>query len=133
MTIVKVNALCFLPPACVYYDKFQEVTMGHLTKTERHRIEQLFRQQKNFQEIATALSRPRSTIMREVLKHRQESFKTPPGRIANRCIHRRNSERGRLCSGRRCHRKCSACSNCNIVCRDFREEICSKLENPPIM
>ena len=45
--------------------------MGHLTKTERHRIEQLLRQQKNFQEIATALSRPRSTIMREVLKHRQ--------------------------------------------------------------
>lgn len=105
--------------------------MGHLTKTERHRIEQLLRQQKNFQEIATALSRPRSTIMREVLKHRQESFKTPPGRIANRCIHRRNCELVRLCPGRRCHRKCSACSNCNIVCRDFREEICSKLENPP--
>lgn len=67
--------------------------MGHLTKTERHRIEQLLRQQKNFQEIATALSRQRSTIMREVLKHRKESFKTPPGRIANWCIHRRNCER----------------------------------------
>ena len=55
--------------------------MGHLTKTERHRIEQLLRQQKNFQEIATALLRPRSTIMREVLKHRQESFKTPRGEL----------------------------------------------------
>ena len=30
----------------VYYDKLQEITMGHLTKTERHRIEQLLRQQK---------------------------------------------------------------------------------------
>ena len=38
--------------------------MGHPTKTERHRIEQLLRQQKNFQEIAMALNRPRSTIMR---------------------------------------------------------------------
>ena len=105
--------------------------MGHLTKTERHRIEQLLRQQKNFQEIAMTLNRPRSTIMREVLKHRQKSLKTPPERISNRCIYRRNCERVRLCPGRRCHRKCSACSNCNIVCKDFREKICSKLESPP--
>ena len=110
---------------------FMEETMGHLTKTERHRIEQLLRQQKNFQEIAMALNRPRSTIMREVLKHRQESFKTPPQRIPNRCIKRRNCELVRLCPGRRCHRKCSACGNCNIVCKDFQEEVCSKLQNPP--
>ena len=83
---------------------FMEETMGHLTKTKRHRIEQLLRQQKNFQEIAMALNRPRSTIMREVLKHRQESFKTPPQRIPNRCIKRRNCELVRLCPGRRCHR-----------------------------
>ena len=63
-----------------------EENMGHLTKTERHRIEQLLRQQKNFQEIAISLNRPRSTIMREVQKHRQESFKTPPRRIPNRCV-----------------------------------------------
>lgn len=110
---------------------FMEETMGHLTKTERHRIEQLLRQQKNFQEIAMALNRPRSTIMREVLKHRQESFQTPPQRIPNRCIKRRNCELVRLCPGRRCHRKCSACGNCNIVCKDFQEEVCSKLQNPP--
>jgi len=30
--------------------------MGHLTKTERHRIEQLLRQQKKFQEIAISVS-----------------------------------------------------------------------------
>lgn len=105
--------------------------MGHLSKAERHRIEQHLRQQRTFQEIATALSRPRSTIMREVLKHRQESCKTSPGRIANRCVHRRNCDRMRLCPGRRCQRKCSACSNCNIVCKDFLEELCSKLEKPP--
>lgn len=52
--------------------------MGHLTKTERHRIETA-QARRNFQEIATALSPPRSTIMREVLKHRQESCKTSPG------------------------------------------------------
>lgn len=75
--------------------------MGHLSKAERHRIEQHLRQQRTFQEIATALSRPRSTIMREVLKHRQESCKTSPGRIANRCVHRRNCDRMRLCPGRR--------------------------------
>lgn len=110
---------------------FREVNMGHLTKTERHRIEQLLRQQKNFQEIATVLNRPRSTIMREVLKHRQESCKTPPNRIPNRCVKRRNCDYVRLCPERQCHRKCSACGNCNIVCKNFQEEICTKLENPP--
>lgn len=105
--------------------------MGHLTKTERHRIEQLLRQQKTFQEIATVLSRSRSTIMREVLKHRQKNHKVSHWRIANSCLHRRNCKHTQLCSGRQCHRKCSTCNNCNIICKDFQEEICPKLASPP--
>ena len=55
----------------------KEASMGYLSKTERHRIEQ----QRNVQEIETALFHPRSTIMREVLKHQQESCKTAPVRM----------------------------------------------------
>ena len=52
MSILKVNARSFLESCAFTMTNFMEKHIGHLTQTEQHRIEQLLRQQKNFQEIA---------------------------------------------------------------------------------
>lgn len=105
--------------------------MSHLTESDRNQIEYALRQRISFQKIADDLKKSRSTILREVLKHRQASNKVSSWRIANCCIHRRNCDYRRICPGRRCHRKCSICSLCNTVCSHFQEELCPKLSLAP--
>jgi len=105
--------------------------MSHLTESERMQIEQCLRKKMLFKEIAERLNKSRSTILREVRKHRQESFKVSQGRIANRCIHRRNCDVYGLCEKINCNRKCSTCRICNKTCSRFREEVCPKLSSSP--
>jgi len=105
--------------------------VSHLTESDRLQIEHGLRRKKSFQEISEELDKSRSTITREVLKHRKTSTKGASGRISNRCIYRRDCDLVNLCVGRRCHRKCSACKNCNAVCPRFKEEICQKLSEVP--
>lgn len=109
----------------------KESIMSHLTESDRNQIEYALGQGMSFQKIADDLKKSRSTILREVLKHRQASKKVSSWRIANCCIHRRNCDYQRICPGRRCHRKCSACSLCNTVCSHFQEEVCPRLSAPP--
>lgn len=105
--------------------------MSHLTGADRCEIEHALHAGISLQEIADKLKKARSTILREVLKHRKESGKVSLGRIPNSCIHRRNCTRHDLCPGRRCHRQCSVCANCNEVCPDYQEEKCSELTHAP--
>ena len=105
--------------------------MSHLTESDRLKIEHGLRYRMSFQEIARMLGKARSTILREVLKHRQASTKGAPGRIHNRCIHRRNCYVYSLCGDLKCKRKCSTCKKCNTICPKFKEEICLKLSKTP--
>lgn len=105
--------------------------MSHLTESDRLKIEYGLRRRMSFQQLAQELGKSRSTICREVLKHRKASTKGAKGRLANRCINRRNCDVTNLCAGRRCRRKCSACKNCNSVCPDFKEEVCRRLSQAP--
>ena len=105
--------------------------MSHLTESDRQRIEYGLRQGMSFQQLALELGKSRTTISREVLKHRQASEKGAAGRITNRCIYRKSCNIWHLCVGRRCRRRCSACSNCNRVCPEFKEDVCSKLSQTP--
>lgn len=110
---------------------YKESIMSHLTESDRQQIEYALRHRLSFEKIADDLKKSRSTILREVLKHRQASQKVSPWRISNCCIHRHNCDYHRLCPNRRCHRKCSACSLCNTICPRFQEEVCSRLSTPP--
>lgn len=105
--------------------------MAHLTESDRMQIERYLSNKMLFKEIAEKLNKSRSTILREVLKHRQESFKVSQGRIANRCIYRRNCDVYCLCEGINCDRKCSTCRLCNKTCSKFREEVCPELSRNP--
>ena len=107
------------------------VVMSHLTIKDRLRIEHLLREGRNFQEIADCLKKARSTIVREVRKHRVKSSKAGYNRIPNCCIHRRECNRKHVCSRERCYRRCSTCPLCNEYCPHFQEEHCPKLKEPP--
>lgn len=105
--------------------------MSHLSDSDRIRMEHGLRHRMSFQQIGKELGKSHSTISREVLKHRISSDKGASGRISNRCVFRRDCDVYHLCPERRCHRKCSACKNCNAVCSKFQEEICRKLSEAP--
>lgn len=105
--------------------------MSHLTESDRLTIEHGLQIRLSFQQIAQELGKSRTTILREVLKHRISSTKGASGRVLNRCIYRRDCNTWHLCEGKRCHRKCSACAFCNTVCSKFKEDICRKLSKVP--
>ena len=105
--------------------------MSHLTIKERLKIEHWLNEGRNFQEIADFLEKARSTIVREVRKHRKESREAGYNRIPNCCIHRRQCKLKHVCMRARCYRQCSTCSLCNEYCSQFQEERCAKLEEPP--
>lgn len=104
----------------------------HLTFEDRVIIETQLSAGVTPAEIAEILGKARSTIGREIRKHRQEKDTGVFGRIKNRCVHRRNCGRYGLCADKPdCVRKCATCPHCNTVCPDFLEEMCPKLARAP--
>ena len=104
----------------------------HLTYDDRVVIETQLSVGATPSEIAGILGKARSTIGREILKHRQEKDTGAFGRVKNRCIHRRTCTYYGCCTDRpECSRKCAACSLCNSVCSHFQEELCPKLARAP--
>ena len=104
----------------------------HLTDEERLLIEHWLKGGASLKSIATELSRSTSTISREVRARAINSDKSASGRVANRCIMRKDCIKRQLCDDKpNCMRKCSACNICNKVCPDFEEEKCLRLYEPP--
>ena len=108
--------------------------MRHLTQEMRCRIEAMLNDRASFAQIAKTLRVHPSTIKREVYERAVESNKGAAGRVTNRCVFRRNCNHIQLClTLPDCTRKCSLCSRCNQVCKDFREELCERLHKPPFV
>lgn len=105
----------------------------HLTNEERSQLEHLLREGRSIKAIARMLGKSASTIAREIKKHAVQSNKSAPGRIRNRCLHRRNCYKFYLCNDKpNCKRqRCSTCPLCNSVCSEFVEELCQRLALPP--
>jgi len=108
----------------------------HLTNDERLQIEHLLRDQTSLSQIAKKLGKHKSTISREVRVRATPSDKGAPCRITNRCVKRMDCSIHHLCVDIRddkkyCNRKCSTCNLCNEICPDYKEEVCSKLYEPP--
>lgn len=104
----------------------------HLTYEDRVMIETQLSMGTTPAEIAEILGKARSTIGREIRKHRQEKDTSAFGRVKNRCVRRRNCSCHGLCDDKPdCTRKCAACPHCNAVCPNFLEEMCPKLACAP--
>ena len=104
----------------------------HLTDEERILIEQWLKGGVSIRRIADELGRSTSTISREVRLRAVISDKTGYGRLANRCILRKECIKYQLCEDKPdCTQKCCRCKLCNSVCPDFEEEHCLRLYDPP--
>lgn len=105
----------------------------HLTLDERIEIQLSLKQGKNFNEIANAIGKSRTTISREVRKHSVTARKGAYGYPFNECLNRFKCNKAGICVGEPdcVTKKCRFCGKCNTSCEHFQREICSKLESPP--
>ncbi len=104
----------------------------HLTDSDRIQIEHELRQGLSIKKIAAKIGKHHSTVAREICSRSVASDKGAFGRITNRCVSRRSCEKIQLCADKPdCIRRCSTCRMCNSLCKEFKEENCSKLESPP--
>lgn len=104
----------------------------HMTDAERLQIEQWLKQRVSIKQIAGWLGRSTSTVSREIRKRSLQSDKYAPRSIRNRCTKRFECQRRYLCEDKPgCTKRCAHCNLCNGLCRDFEEQLCYKLCDPP--
>ena len=106
-----------------------------LTDSDRLAIETGLRSGKTVYNIAKALSRPVTTITREIRARAVESDKGAAYRVTNRCAFKMECERREVCAhclydGRR---QCKFCRQCNTHCPAFVEQRCGRLDYPPFV
>lgn len=106
-----------------------------LTEEDRLAIEAGLKAGKTVYAIAKALSRPVTTITREIRARAAESDKGAAFRVTNRCAFRMECERRRVCA--HClydgDRRCKFCRLCNSDCPAFVEQKCARLDSPPFV
>ena len=104
----------------------------HLTEENREYIADALSKNIPFKEIAESLGKDPTTIPKEVKKHRVKSI--PPyfnNSSRNRCLHRSNCSKKKVCGALDCYRLCCSCTKCNAHCADFYKEICRKVTHAP--
>ena len=106
-----------------------------LTDEERIVIESMLRAGRTVYAIAKTLSRPVTTITREIKARAIESDKGAAYRVTNRCTFKMECERRHICA--HClydgNRLCKFCRQCNSHCQAFVEQKCGRLEKPPFV
>ena len=106
-----------------------------LTDADRLAIETGLRSGKTVYCIAKELSRPVTTITREIRARAVESDKGAAYRVTNRCAFRMECQRRDICA--HClydgKRLCKFCRQCNSHCPAFVEQRCGRLERPPFV
>ena len=106
-----------------------------LTDSDRLAIETGLKSRKTVYMIAKELSRPVTTITREIKARAVESDKGAAYRVTNRCAFKMECQRRDVCAhclydGRR---QCKFCRQCNSHCPAFVEQRCERLEKPPFV
>ena len=106
-----------------------------LTDADRLAIETGLRSGKTVYMIAKELSRPVTTVTREIKARAVESDKGAAYRVTNRCAFRMECQRRGICA--HClydgKRQCRFCRQCNSHCQAFVEQKCGRLEKPPFV
>ena len=110
-----------------------------LTVEDRLAMETGLKAGKSVYAIAKALSRPVTTITREIKTRAVESDKGAAFRLKNRCVMRDSCTRQRVCAqclhvrpGGRAM-PCRLCNQCNSHCPEFVEQKCERLEKSPFV
>jgi IS30 family transposase len=105
-------------------------TNKHLTHDNRSIISNMLDKRCSFNEIATKINKDPTTISKEVRKRRVIEGGNVRFKPKNDCLNRRNCKISKLCIG--CTKsRCSMCSTCNKVCKDYIQDKCNKLLKAP--
>ena len=102
----------------------------HLTLDEREYIEHELMNNTSFADIAKYLGKDKTTISKEIKKHRIRKEGQSIHIGFNKCARRYNCHRKNICSTR-CKKECKQCKDCNSVCPDFEDGICFRLKHSP--
>jgi IS30 family transposase len=115
--------------------KNRRITMAankHFTLLERIEIEHYLNDSYSFKAICRELNRDCTTIAKEVKKHISLRKTGAYGKAFNNCLYRHDCRHSYLCDNPACrNRYCRFCSMCSSVCKDYKEDKCSKLLRPP--
>ncbi len=107
-------------------------TNKHFTLSDRINIEYYLNNAYSFKGIGRELNRDCTTIAKEVKKHISRKKTGGYGKAFNNCLHRFDCKHSYLCDNPACkNRYCRFCPRCTFICKDFKEEKCAKLLNPP--
>ena len=107
---------------------------AHFTQEEREVIENLLNNKKTFTEISRVIGKSSSGISKEVRRHIIFRRSNLPGRSYNNCKKRFNCSKEHLCmicNAPKRYKLCRRCSLCNIRCREYEADQCSRLMKPP--
>lgn len=106
----------------------------HMDINERSDIQTMLTAGCSFAAIARSIGRDKTTVSKEVKKHRTSRKSGALGNKFNNCANRftckHENDACPACNTRRL-RKCRTCSSCLTSCSDFIEEKCRLLERPP--
>ncbi len=110
----------------------------HMNLDDRMSIQTGLKDNLSFTEIAKNLEKNKSTIIREILKHRIfiPYHNVTTLQTHNVCVHRSSCKIREKCKSPTCfkqHMSCRLCGGCNSHCEDFQEEICDKYKQSPFV
>lgn len=104
----------------------------HFTLDDRITIQNLLNESYSFKAIGRELNKDCTSISKEVKNHIVFKKTGAYGRAFNNCLYRFNCTKSFLCKSPYCRdKKCSFCSRCTTVCKDFKVEKCALLAKPP--
>lgn len=106
----------------------------HLTLEDRIQIQAGLKEGRTFTEIGDQLNKNKSTISREVKRHRVFTSYREHVDPRNVCVHRQNCDIKGTCHLTTCtrgSRRCLICGICARQCERFEEETCSMLRKAP--
>jgi IS30 family transposase len=105
----------------------------HLSLNDRFIIEREISLDNSFKYIGRLINKDCTTISKEIKNHYKIKNSGGYGRVFNNCIYRESCNTTALCHD--CHqvrnRLCRYCTTCKNKCDKYKEEVCSKLSNPP--
>ena len=110
----------------------------HLSLDDRLYIEHQLDLGTSFKDIARFLCKDPTTISREVKKRRYSDWSHAKNTFflnaKNFCVHRFHCQKTNVCNKvLSCGVKCRSCPSCNLYCKDFEKEQCTRLDKPPFV
>lgn len=103
----------------------------HLNLSDRNDIQSLLNQNKSFSYIGNIIHKDRTTISKEVKKHRVLTLPSSFNNSSrNHCKFASSCTKSGVCNSA-CKLACSSCSHCNSHCESFSLDLCERLLKPP--